>query len=284
MYDLLQGVSHRPALFSQYTVSDLWTRPHLAKQMLANHLDPQNDRASYRVDVIDQVVSWIDLKLKLSEKRVCDLGCGPGLYAERFAAIGAEVTGIDFSHHSVSHAKRELRKNKLSIQYLHSDYLKDNLPTGFDVVTLIFTDLCVFSPAQRQILLDRIRGMLNPGGRVVLDVVGVAAFSSKVEETQIEDRLMNGFWAEGQYVGIKRTFLYPEDWVSLDRYLIVEPSESWEIFNWFQYYTPASLEAELRSAGFYIDEMVGSLKGDPLENDSELIGVIASLPLAMDVR
>lgn len=277
MYDLLQGVSHRPTLFSKHTVSDLWTRPHLAKQMLANHLDPQSDRASYRFDAIEQVVSWIDLKVKLSGKRVCDLGCGPGLYAQRFAALGAEVTGVDFSNHSLSYAKSELQKNKLAIQYLHADYLEDNLPTGFDLVTLIFTDLCVLSPERRVILLDRMRGMLNPGGKVVLDVVGMADFSSKVELTQIEDRLMNGFWADGQYVGIKRTFVYPEDCVSLDQYLIVEPHESWEIFNWTQYYTPASLEAELRSSGFFIGEMVGSLKGSPLEKDSEFIGVIASL-------
>jgi len=277
MYDLLRDVSSRPVLFSRYTAADLWTRPHLAQQMLVNHLDPESDRASYRFDAIDQVVSWIDSKIELSGKRVCDLGCGPGLYAQRFAAVGSEVTGVDFSQHSLAHAERELQKNKQLIQYLHADYLKDKLPTGFDVVTLIFTDLCVLSPEQRLTLLRRMRDMLNPDGRIVLDVAGLAALAKKKELTQIEDRLMNGFWANGQYVGIKRVFLYPNEKVSLDRYLIVEPHGSWEVFNWFQHYSPASLVAELQNAGFLINEMVGSLTGESLENESELIGVIASL-------
>lgn len=277
MYDLLQDVCHRPTLFSQYTVSELWTRPHLARKMLAAHLDPQSDGASYRSDKIARIVHWLDAKLKLSGKRVCDLGCGPGLYAQRFAAAGANVTGIDFSQHSLSHAMSEANKNQQSIEYVHADYLKDNLPKGFDVVTLIFTDLCVLSPNQRQSLLGRMRDMLNPGGRIVLDVGGAASFAQKTELTQIEDRLMNGFWADGDYVGIKRVFLYPDECVSLDRYLIVEPTESWEIFNWFQHFTPESLEAELRSTGFSTDQMVGNLTGEPLEKDSEFIGIIASL-------
>ncbi len=276
MYDLLKDISTRPTLFSKYTVPDLWTRPHLAKQMLVNHLDPDGERASYRFSAIDQAVRWMDSKLALSGKRICDLGCGPGLYAERFAAIGSQVTGIDFSQHSLSYANRELQKKKLPIQYLHADYLKNSLPTGFDVVTLIFTDLCALSPDQRLNLLRRMRDMLNPGGRIVLDVANEAALTKKRELTQIEDRLMNGFWAAGKYIGIKRIFLYPNENVSLDRYLIVEPHESWEIFNWLQHYSPESLVAELQTAGFSIDEMVGSLDGEPLTNESRLIGVIAS--------
>ena len=277
MYEILRDVSTRPALYSRLTVSDLWTRPHLAQQMLLNHLDPESDRASYRSNVVDQIVDWIDSKLVLAGKRVCDLGCGPGLYTRRFAAIGSEVVGVDFSEHSLAYAKRELLKKKADIQYLNADYLKDRLPTGFDVVTLIFTDLCVLSPEQRLVLLRRMRDMLNPGGRIVLDVASEISFSKKKEIMQFEDRLMNGFWANGPYVGIKRTFLYSNDYVSLDRYLIVEPHGSWEIFNWFQHYSPERLIGELQLAGFSINEMVGSLTGESLENDSELIGVIASL-------
>ncbi len=275
MYDLLRDISLRPALYSKNTVSDLWTRPHLAQQMLLNHLDPASDRASYRADAIDQTVAWIDSKLALSGKRVCDLGCGPGLYTQRFAAIGSEVVGVDFSQLSLLHANSVLLKNKADIQYVNADYLTDPLPAGFDVVTLIFTDLCGLAPEQRLSLLRRMRNMLNPDGRIVLDVVSEAAFANKHELTQIEDRLMNGFWSDGDYVGIKRSFLYPNDSVSLDRYLIIQPHESWEIFNWLQHYSPQSLEAELEAAGFLIDEMVGSLTGQSFDGDSDLIGVIA---------
>jgi len=276
MYELLQDIAQRPEPFSRYTTMELWTRPHLAQQMLSFHLNQETDLASRRFETIDQVVKWIDSQLHLSGKSMCDLGCGPGLYAQRFSDKGADVTGVDFSALSLEYADLKARENEQSIRYIHADYLVDDLPTGFDIVTLIYTDLCVLSPEQRTILLGRMREMLNVDGQIVIDVAGMGLLTGKEEYTLIEDQLMNGFWAKGDYVGVQRTFVYPDERLSLDRYLIAEPNETWQIFNWYQHYTPESLQAELRRAGFADVKMVGDLTGKPLEIDGDFIGVIAS--------
>ena len=273
MYELLVDISKRPSPFSRYTAKELWTRPHLARQMLTYHLSQETDLASRRFESIDQVVAWIDAQLDLSQKTLCDLGCGPGLYTERFASIGAEVTGVDFSRHSLDFAENQ---GSQRVTYLEADYLSDALPTGFDVVTLIYTDLCALSPTQRETLLGRMHDMLNPGGHIVLDVAGIGSFATKEETTIIENKLMGGFWSPDDYVGIQRTYLYQSELLSLDRYVIVEPSESWQVFNWLQHFTLEGIEAELRSAGFHIDEMAGDLSGTPLEPESNLIGIVAS--------
>ena len=277
MYDLLYDLSRRPEPFSRYTTKELWTRPHLARQMLSFHLNQETDLASHRFEAIDQIVNWIDSQLNVSGKRVCDLGCGPGLYTQRFSAKGADVTGVDFSAHSLEYARIKVGENEQSIRYLEADYLSDDLPTGFDIVTLIYTDFCVLSPTQRASLLGRTRGMLNPDGHLVMDIAGMGSFAGKEEYTHIEDHLMQGFWAEGDYVGIHRAFVYPQEHLSLDRYMIIEPNETWQIFNWFQYFTPQSLQAELNSAGFAVDQMVGDLTGEPLKSGGDFIGVIASM-------
>ena len=273
MYELLYDISKRPGPFSRHTVKELWTRPHLARQMLTYHLSQETDLASRRYESIDQVVEWIDVQLDLSEKSLCDLGCGPGLYAQRFESRGAKVTGVDFSAHSLDFAKAQ---GQQSVRYIEADYLVDDLPTGFDVVTLIYTDLCVLSPEKRKKLLGRMRGMLNPGGHIIVDVAGIGSFTSKEEVTIIEHNLMGGFWSAEDYVGIQRTFKYPDDNLTLDRYLIVQPSDSWQIYNWTQHFTPVSIETELQSTGFRIDQMAGDLNGTPLEPESDLIGIIAS--------
>jgi len=273
MYELLYDISKRPEPFSRHTVKELWTRPHLARQMLTYHLSQETDLASRRYESIDQVVEWIDAQLDLSEKSLCDLGCGPGLYAQRFESRGAKVTGVDFSAHSLDFAKVQ---GQQSVRYIEADYLVDDLPTGFDVVTLIYTDLCALSPGKRKKLLGRMRGMLNPGGHIIVDVAGIGSFTSKEEVTIIEHNLMEGFWSAEDYVGIQRTFIYPEDYLTLDRYLIVQPSDIWQIYNWTQHFTPVSIETELQSAGFRIDQMAGDLNGTPLEPESDLIGIIAS--------
>jgi SAM-dependent methyltransferase len=272
MYDLLYDVSRRPKPFSRDTVKELWTRPHLARQMLNYHLSQDTDLASRRLDSIDRVVEWIDAQLGLSERSVCDLGCGPGLYTQRFASRGAKVTGVDFSAHSLDFAKTQ---GPQSIRYIEADYLTDDLPTGFDVVTLIYTDLCALSPKKRKMLLGRMHRMLNPGGQIVLDVAGIGSLTDKKEMTIIEHNMMGGFWSEEDYVGLQRTFIYPEDCLSLDRYLIVQPNETWQIYNWTQHFSPESVENELHNAGFEVDQMAGDLSGRPLKSGSDLIGIVA---------
>jgi SAM-dependent methyltransferase len=272
MYDLLNNISKRPEPFSRSTVKELWTRAHLARQMLGYHLSQETDLASRKCESIDRVVEWIDSQLDLSDKSLCDLGCGPGLYAQRFESRGAKVTGVDFSAVSLDYAKTQ---GPNSIRYIEADYLLDDLPSGFDIVTLIYTDLCALSPEQRKVLLGRMRGMLNPSGQIVLDVAGIGSFDQKDETTLIQDKLMSGFWAAGDYVGIQRSFVYPEECLSLDRYVIVEPSETWQIYNWFQYFTPDSIEVELQGAGFEIDQLVGDLTGVPLQPKSDFIGIVA---------
>jgi SAM-dependent methyltransferase len=272
MYDLLCDISKQPEPFSICTVKELWTRPHLAQQMLDYHLSQETDLASRKCESIDLVVEWIDAQLDLSEKSLCDLGCGPGLYTQRFESKGAIVTGVDFSERSVDYAKTQ---GANTIRYIEADYLLDDLPSGFDIVTLIYTDLCALSPEQRKLLLGRMRGMLNPGGQIVLDVAGIGSFNQREEVTIIQDKMMGGFWAADNYVGIQRTFVYPEEYLCLDRYVIVEPGEIWQIYNWLQYFTPEAIEAELQSAGFKIDEMVGDLTGISLQPKSDFIGIVA---------
>jgi SAM-dependent methyltransferase len=171
---------------------------------------------------------------------------------------------VDFSRHSLLYAKRQ---GSQSVSYIEADYLVDDLPSGFDLVTLIYTDFCSLSAEQRKQLLKRMRSMLNPGGHVALDVAGIASLSAKKERTIIEARLMDGFWAPDDYIGMQRTYVYSEECISLDRYLIVQPNDSWQIFNWTQHFTPLSIEEELGNAGFQVNHRAGDLSGRPLVAD-----------------
>lgn len=275
MYNRLHKFCTRPQPFSELTTRQLWTRPHIAEQMLKYHLDDSTELASRKPQDIDSIVRWIDSRLGLAEKKVCDLGCGPGLHASRFAERGAQVTGLDFSSSSINYARQQAQLNGWSIDYQANDYLVDSLPRGFDIITLIYFDYCAVSPDLRSTLLEKVSGSLGVGGRFVLDVLGRGAFASKKESTLLEQNLMNGFWSDTDYVGLQRTFLYPESQLSLDRYLIVEESDCWEVYNWLQHFTSEEITRELDQAGFDVEYMAGSLAGDSLQPGGESIGVIA---------
>lgn len=275
MFEMLKKLAVRPGPYSSMTTKDLGSRPHIAHQMLADQLDQDTALASRPVAVIDEVVAWLDAELSLGGKRVCELGCGPGLYSTRFAERGADVTGVDFSPTAIAYAESQVSTTDSGVTHLVADYLNDDLPTGFEIVTLIYYDFCALSLVDRHKLLRRIASMLHPGGRLVMDVLTESASQDVREQVAIEERLMGGFWADSGYVGIRRTWVYPEATLSLDHYLIVEPSEHWQIFNWMQYFSPDRIERELEAAGFTIRTLAGSLAGEALTEDSAEIGLIA---------
>ena len=92
--------------------------------MLAAHLDPTNDLASRRPETIDRSVDWLMQTLNLeSGDALLDLGCGPGLYASRFARKGVQVTGVDYSRRSIDYAVAYAQEHDLDICYRYQNYL-----------------------------------------------------------------------------------------------------------------------------------------------------------------
>jgi SAM-dependent methyltransferase len=269
LYDELSALDRRPEPFTVYTADVLWTEPHLAGQMLAFHLNQDTPLASRPIGSIDAVVDWIDETVGFEGKRVLDMGCGPGLYAARYAERGGKVTGLDFSANSIAYA----RENTRAVEYAVADYLKDPLPSGWDLVTLIYCDLCVLSPDQRARVLGKIRAALAPGGTFIFDVMALEAFEAVEENTAFGPRYMGGFWAAGDYVAFHHTFRYEAQHLSLDQYTIVEPHRTWQVFNWMQYFDASAIGAELEEGGFRIKEMI--TRG-PLAEDGGHFAVIAT--------
>lgn len=276
MFSKLAEHSRRPPLFSRYTAEELWTDPHVARQMLAYHLDPDQDLASRNHAFIQRSVAWLVERFNLGEgKRVLDLGCGPGLYSNALAESGASVTGVDFSESSLAHARSEAESRGLQVDYLHGNYLDLEVPGTFDLALLIFGDFCALGPEQRRSLLHRVKEWLRPGGRFVLDVSSLALFETVEESDSYEEVSEGGFWSPDPHFVFTKRFKYPAELAYLDRYLIVEAGRDRELFNWIQCYDPAGLEAELNEAGWRLEGTFGNVAGDPLDANDLFFAVIA---------
>jgi SAM-dependent methyltransferase len=275
MYEDLKNLSERPAVFSVYTADTLWTEPHLAKMMLDTHLAQDTALASRPTKAIDRVVSWIDDVIGLKDRKVCDLGCGPGLYAHRYAKRGANVIGLDFSENSIAYAQGHSASKDASVSYRVANYLTAPLPEQQDLVTLIYCDLCALSPSQRQRLLAKIRDSLVPGGKFVFDLYSETAFDRVKEGVSFGRNLMNGFWSENDYFAFQQTFRYESEAVSLYRFTIIEEDRRWDVFNWLQYFSPDDIRRELEAAGFSSIAFVQGFDLDP--KDKASFAVVAGL-------
>jgi len=269
LFDILESAYERPAVFSKYTASALWSDEHTSAQMLAYHLDESNDIASRNGHFIDQSTLWMMDQFNLSDGcKIADFGCGPGLYSARFARQHAKVVGIDFSPGSIRYARKFAREHNLNINYVEADYLKYQPDRSFDLIVMIMWDFCALAPNQRAHMLAKFSESLADDGRIVLDVYSLNEYANKIEGYHYEKNQLNGLWSSAPYYAFVSSFKYEAEKVSLDKYTIIEESRRREVYNWLQYFTPETLQHEAQSAGLHIDELYSDVTGKPYDTES----------------
>jgi SAM-dependent methyltransferase len=252
-----------------------WDDPHISSQMLKVHLDPNTEAASRRPEVIDRSVKWMMKTLgPKAGDSILDLGCGPGLYASRFARAGLQVTGVDYSRHSIEYATNYAHENKLDIQYRYQNYLELKDENQYQAAFLIYGDFCPLSPEQRSKLLQNVHRALKPGGKFVLDVT-TREHRKRYGVKNGWYATESGFWKPGPHLVLENGFDYPEQSIWLDQYIAIEADGTLSVYrNWFQDYTPESIADELSQAGFSVESLWSDLTGTPYRDESEWIGLV----------
>jgi 2-polyprenyl-3-methyl-5-hydroxy-6-metoxy-1,4-benzoquinol methylase len=276
VFEELENINTRPDPFEFYTASDLWTDEHTSEQMLKFHLNEDIDVSSRNAEFIDRSVEWMTSAFKIGAgTKIADFGCGPGLYATRLAKKQAEVTGIDFSKRSIQYAQEVATREGLLIHYVNQNYLEFETDDRYHLVLMIMCDFCVLSPNQRKKMLTKFHTFLEPGGLVVLDVYSLNAFEQREERAVYEANLLNGFWSPNKYYGFQNTFKYEQEKVVLDKYTIIEADRTRTIYNWFQYFSPETLEREFTQCRFTIEKVFSDIAGTPFDSKANEFAVVA---------
>jgi SAM-dependent methyltransferase len=204
-----------------------------------------------------------------------DLGCGPGLYCERFARAGLRVTGIDLSHRSIDYARKRAATQNLAIDYIHGDYLEMGHRDTFDAAVLIYGDLCTLAPEPRDRLLRAVHAALKHGGRVALDVTTPRhhAHTATLNRWEARDA---GFWRPHRHLLLTQGFAYPADDVYLEQYIVIEASGAMTVYrNWFQDYSRATITRLLEDHELRVESVWGDLTGQLYDDRAEWIGIVA---------
>jgi SAM-dependent methyltransferase len=272
----LQAINERPAPFLRMTTAALWTDPYISEQMLRFHLDGSVAISSGTTESIDASVTWMMGAFHLTDRsRVLDLGCGPGLYASRLARAGIDVTGIDFSPRSIAYARESAARDGLRVTYVNEDYLAWDSAQRFDLVTMIMRDYGALAPDQRRALLGKVKRLLEPDGAFLFDVDSMAALEARAESVSYEPSRGEGFWSPGPYFEFHSTFVYPDDGVALDKFVIVEPSRTRSFYVWVQHFSPERLVSELGQGDLTCASVVGDVAGRPFDEQAPEFAVIA---------
>src|SRR5829696_7674972 len=103
--------------------------------------------------------------------RVLDLACGHGRIANRLAARGCQVTGLDATPMFLELARRDAAERGLAVEYVEGDMRQLPWTGHFDRVVNWFTAFGYFDDAGNRQVLGEIARALELGGRVVLDLM-----------------------------------------------------------------------------------------------------------------
>jgi SAM-dependent methyltransferase len=104
--------------------------------------------------------------------RLLDVGAGKGHFLAAARGRGWDVVGVELSEASARRARATY-----GLEMLVGDVLEIELAGSFDVITLWHVLEHVADPGA---LLDRVRGLLAPGGRLVVSVPNNRSFQARL--------------------------------------------------------------------------------------------------------
>jgi cyclopropane fatty-acyl-phospholipid synthase-like methyltransferase len=117
---------------------------------------------------VDNVVAKV--KLPRTARRLLDLGGGHGLYSVEFCRRYLHLSATVFDFPQALEVTRELiaaedMADRVSVE--QGDFWTDSIGSGYDVA-LLFNIVHGNLPEKNTMLLQKVAGSLNPGGRVVI--------------------------------------------------------------------------------------------------------------------
>src|SRR4029450_13435640 len=101
---------------------------------------------------------------------VLDLACGHGRIANRLAARGCRVTGLDATPLFLDHARRDAAERGVRVDYVQGDMRELPWTGRFDRVVNWFTSFGYFDDAGNRRVIAQVARALRPSGRFALEV------------------------------------------------------------------------------------------------------------------
>jgi SAM-dependent methyltransferase len=147
-------------------MTDEWAAADLFNQdYLDFYLPRLSDDASDR----EAAVVWELLHLAADEL-VLDLACGHGRIANRLAARGAVVTGLDATPLFLERARTDAAAHGVTVDYVEGDMRTLPWADRFDAVVSWFTAYGYFDDDQNRTVLREVHRALRPGGRFLVEL------------------------------------------------------------------------------------------------------------------
>ncbi|HSQ26957.1 MAG TPA: class I SAM-dependent methyltransferase, partial [Anaerolineales bacterium] len=122
-------------------------------------------------DIVEHQVKALQTYLHLDHPmKILDLACGFGRHANRLAALGHSVVGIDYTPGFLELAKKAADTAGVRVEYIQGDMRTIKYKNEFDCALLLFTSFGYFSEESNSQVVKNLAAALRPGGLLCMDI------------------------------------------------------------------------------------------------------------------
>lgn len=201
---------------------------------------------------------------------ILDLACGFGRHANRLAALGHRVTGVDYMPGFLEIARQDALRRGVQVAYVQGDMRQIDYPSAFDRVMLLFTAFGYFSDGENLLVLEKIARALRPGGLFITDSMNRDGVSQ-------DFRPFNVIEKEGNLM-IDRNSFDSLTGLMHNRRITIRNGVRRDMPFAIRIYNPSEMRQMLERAGLEVQAMYGGFDGQPVSADSRRLVVLARKP------
>jgi SAM-dependent methyltransferase len=198
---------------------------------------------------------------------ILDLACGFGRHANRLAALGHQVTGIDLMPGFLEIGRRNAAEKGVQVIYQQGDMRQLSFIEMFDRVMMLFTAFGYFEDEDNLLVLKNVARALKPGGSLVFDIPN-------------RDVILNGFLPyivteKDQNLMIDRNTFDSATGRLYNRRIIIRDDVRKDKPFFVRIYNPTEISDVLDRAGLGVYKMYGGWDGQQISTDSRRMVVVA---------
>ena len=199
-----------------------WNDPAFSGRMLAEHLSQEHDLASRRSEWIDRQVEWIHRDLLGNcPARILDLGCGPGFYSHRLAALGHRCVGIDFGPASIEYANSH-KPVGACCEFLLGDLRQEDFGGPFDLAMMLYGEFNVFSQKEISHIMQKANSSLVVGGKLLAEIQTPESVEQLGRAETTEQSFASGLFSDGPYRCRVESFWRDDQKVAVQNFTVIE--------------------------------------------------------------
>lgn len=121
-------------------------------------------------------------------RKILDLACGFGRHANRLAAMGHSVTGIDYMPGFLDIARRQAAEMGIQVDYRQEDMRRLDFEDEFDYVLLFFSAFGYFEDSENEQVLRNMLRALKPGGSFLFDMPNRDTFLKDLPPAEVTEK------------------------------------------------------------------------------------------------